>query len=52
MEEKIKELTNIAKDLGWDIAFPAGDGELSDGNVHGFIIGESAYVNYVLKHLE
>ncbi len=52
MEEEIKKLIDIVKKLGWQIAIPAGGGKEDDGNVHGMIIGEDAYVNYILKHLD
>jgi hypothetical protein len=51
MEEDIKQLIELVKKLGWQIAIPSGGGEQDDGNVHGMIIGEESYVNYILKHL-
>jgi hypothetical protein len=52
MEEFIKLVADKAKELGWEIAIPSGGGEEDDGNVHGLIIGEPGYVEYILKHLE
>ena len=57
MDKDIKELMKLPlfelmKELGWNMAIPAGGGPADDGMVHGMIIGEEAYVNYVLKHLE
>jgi hypothetical protein len=51
MEEDIKQLIELVKKLRWQIAIPSGGGEQDDGNVHGMIIGEESYVNYILKHL-
>lgn len=48
----IEQLIDLIKKLGWDVAIPSGGGEEDDGNVHGMIIGEKAYVEYVLKHLD
>lgn len=53
--EQIKDLEKLmdfVKNSGWVIAFPSGGGEEDDGNLHGMIIGEPAYVDYVLKHLD
>ena len=46
------ELIELIKKLGWSIAIPSGGGNEDDGNIHGAIIGEDEYINYVLKHLE
>lgn len=45
-------LIKRVKKLGWQVALPAGGGPKDDGMVHGMIIGESSYVEYVLKHLD
>lgn len=45
-------LTKFLKKLNWEIAIPAGGGPEDDGNVHGMVIGEKAYVDFVLKHLD
>lgn len=52
MEEDIKQLIELVKRLDWEFAIPEGGGSLDDGNVHGMIIGEDSYINYILKHLE
>ena len=52
MEEKILQIKKLCEELGWDIAIPEGGGSKDDGNVHGFIIGEQSYIDYILKHLE
>ena len=43
---------DIVKELGWEFAIPSGGGECDDGNVHGMIIGEDSYINFILKHLD
>lgn len=45
-------LITLIKKLNWEIAIPNGGGSDDDGIVHGMIIGERSYVDYVLKHLE
>ena len=50
--EEIEQLIKIIKKIGWEIAIPSGGGKEDDGMVHGMIIGESAYVDYILKHLD
>ena len=45
-------LIDLIKKLEWTVAIPSGGGKEDDGMVHGMIIGESAYVDYVLKHLD
>jgi hypothetical protein len=55
MEETIKAYTlliELVKKLHWEVAMPTGGGPEDDGIVHGMIIGEKTYVNYVLKHLD
>jgi hypothetical protein len=56
MEDKIpqdiKIITDCALRLGWSFAVPKGGGVEDDGEVHGMIIGELAYIKYILKHLE
>jgi hypothetical protein len=52
MEDNIKEILRLVKEVGWDIALPQGGGEEDDGELKGMIIGELSYVNYILKHLE
>ena len=52
MEEKVKKLIDIVKELGWEFAIPSGGEECDDGNVHGMIIGEDSYINFILKHLD
>jgi hypothetical protein len=52
MEEKIKQIINLCTEINWQIALPEGGGNEDDGNVHGMIIGEQSYINYILKHLE
>lgn len=52
MEEKIKQITTLVKELGWEIAIPSGGGSEDDGNVHGMIIGEASYVTYILNQLD
>lgn len=47
-EEKIKELINIIKELGWQLAIPDGNDEAI---IKGMIIGEESYVNYILSEL-
>jgi hypothetical protein len=51
-EKDIKTLIDTCKKLGWEFAIPSGGGEEDDENVHGMIIGESSYINYILKHLD
>jgi len=48
----IEIIVDIVKKLGWEIAIPSGGGEEDDGNVHGMIIGEKSYVDFILKHLD
>ena len=45
-------LITLIKKFNWEIAIPSGGGSDDDGMVHGMIIGERSYVDYVLKHLE
>ena len=45
-------LITLIKKFNWEIAIPNGGGEDDDGMLHGMIIGEQSYVDYVLKHLE
>ena len=45
-------ITDKVKELNWSIAIPTGGGKEDDGNVHGMIIGEKSYIDYILKHLE
>ena len=57
MDEEMKKLLNsplvdLLKEMGWDIAIPKGGGPEDDGNIHGFIIGEQSYIDYILKHLD
>jgi len=48
-EDQMIKLIEIVKDAGWDFAIPEGKDE---DTVKGMIIGEPAYVEYVLKHLD
>ena len=50
--KEIEEIIKLVKQLGWDVAVPSGGGDKDDGNLHGLIIGETSYVEYILKHLE
>lgn len=50
LSKEIKQLTELIKKLGWNIAIPVGEGK--DGMLHGMIIGEESYINYILKHLD
>jgi hypothetical protein len=52
MDEDFKELVKLIEKIGWELAIPSGGGEEDDGNVHGMIIGESSYIDYILKHLD
>jgi len=52
MEEDYKLLIELIKKLEWAIAIPCGGGKEDDGNVHGMIIGEQSYIDYILKHLD
>jgi hypothetical protein len=45
-------IIELATTMNWQIAMPSGGGPEDDGFVHGMIIGEEAYLDYVLKHLE
>lgn len=45
-------LVTLIEKLGWSIAMPTGGGPEDDGLVHGMIIGEEPYIDYILKHLE
>jgi len=38
--------------LGWEFAIPAGGGKEDDGMLHGMIIGEESYIDYILGHLD
>jgi hypothetical protein len=51
-EEAYTLLITLIKKLNWDIALPTGGGPEDDRNVHGMIIGEQSYIDYILKHLE
>jgi len=50
--DEMKQLVKLIEQLGWEVAIPSGGGEEDDGNVHGMIIGEKSYVEFVLKHLD
>lgn len=52
--EKLLELSlnELIPAMGWDMAMPVGGGPEDDGLLKGLIIGESDYVNYVLKCME
>lgn len=52
MEENYKLLVQLIKKLDWEIAIPNGGGDKDDGKVHGLVIGEQSYVDYILKHLD
>lgn len=45
-------LVDLMKEMKWDIAIPEGGGPEDDGDVHGFIIGEKGYIDYILGHLD
>jgi hypothetical protein len=51
-EKEFKLLADLVKELEWEIAIPSGGGDEDDKMVHGMIIGEKSYVDYILKHLE
>ena len=51
-EKMFLKLINIVKSLDWGIAIPTGGGKEDDGILHGMIIGEQAYIDYILKHLD
>jgi len=56
-EKSIKEIMDLPlikmmKEMHWNIALPAGGGPKDDKKVHGMIIGEQSYIDYILKHLE
>lgn len=48
----MKQITELVLKLGWNFAIPTGGGEEDDGLLHGMIIGEKSYINYILKHLD
>ena len=52
LPEEMKQLTEIVLKLGWNFAIPCGGGPEDDGLLHGMIIGEQSYINYILKHLD
>jgi hypothetical protein len=52
MEKDYIQLVESIKKLGWQIALPKGGGPEDDGMLHGMIIGEDDYINFVLKHLD
>lgn len=55
MDEKQKKamepVLEMMKVMNWSIAIHNGGGIDDDGDVHGFIIGEQSYIDYILKHL-
>ena len=50
--EMLQPIFDVMDKIGWDCAIPLGGGPEDDGRVAGMIIGEPAYVEYVLKHLD
>ena len=48
-EKYMTVIIQCAKSLDWDIGFQNGP---DDQDVKGLIIGEPAYVEYILKHLD
>ena len=51
MEKQIEQIIKLCKEIGWDIAMPTAEDD-ADADVHGMIIGEDSYIEYILKHLE
>ena len=52
METEIEQIIELVKSMGWEVAIPSGGGDEDDENVHGMIIGEQSYIDYILKHLD
>lgn len=52
LPEEFKQLTELAIKLGWQFAIPHGGGPEDDGLLHGMIIGEESYINYILGDLD
>jgi intergrase/recombinase len=50
--KKLKRVIKFSNDMGWDLLIPEGGGPDDDGILRGIIMGEKAYVNYVVKCLE
>jgi len=48
-EDQMIKLIEIVKDADWSFAIPEGKDE---DVIKGMIIGEPAYIKYVLKHLD
>jgi len=52
MEKHLKQIADLVREMGWAIALPNDGLAKDDDNVHGMIIGESAYVDYILGCLK
>jgi hypothetical protein len=52
LPDEMKQLAEIVLKLGWNFAIPEGGGPEDDGLLHGMIVGEQSYIDYILKHLD
>lgn len=46
--EILMEITELLKEIGWDIAIPMDEGH-EDGKVHGIIAGNTHFIGEILK---
>jgi len=51
-KKAMEPVLEMMKVMNWQIAIPKGGGPEDDGEVHGLIIGEQSYIDYILKHLD
>ena len=52
LPNEMKQIANLVLQLGWNFAISKGGGPNDDGLLHGMIIGEQSYIDYILKHLD
>ncbi len=51
-KKAMEPVMEMMKVMGWQIAIHKGGGPEDDKLIHGFIIGEQSYIDYILKHLD
>jgi hypothetical protein len=49
--EILMEITDLLKEIGWDIAIPMDEGH-EDGKVHGIIAGNAHFIAEILKEYQ
>lgn len=47
----LAEITDLLKEIGWDIAIPMDEGA-DDGKVHGIIAGNAHFIGEMLKNYQ